>query len=150
MRRFWLAKIGIALLAFSAATHGQTFSLDWATIDAGGGTSTGRTYSVTGTIGQFDAGLTTGGSYALLGGFWILGEAIEIPASPVLSARLAGQGSVVISWPQSATGFELEQTSELAFGTWVKVTSPPALVGFESQVILPTGSAQNFYRLRKR
>jgi hypothetical protein len=32
------------------------YSIDWSTIDGGGGTSTGGVYSVTGTIGQPDAG----------------------------------------------------------------------------------------------
>ena len=34
----------------------QTYSIDWYTIDGGGGTSTGGVYSVSGTIGQPDAG----------------------------------------------------------------------------------------------
>ena len=34
----------------------QNFSLDWWTMDGGGGTSTGGVYSVTGTVGQPDAG----------------------------------------------------------------------------------------------
>jgi len=41
------------------------------TIDGGGGTSTGGSYELSGTIGQPDAGQMSGGSYALTGGFWI-------------------------------------------------------------------------------
>ena len=44
----------------------------------GGGTSTGGVYSVSGTIGQPDAGLLTGGSYTLAGGFWP-GGAVTAP-----------------------------------------------------------------------
>jgi len=47
----------------------QNYAIDWWTIDGGGGTSTGGVYSVTGTIGQPDAGSTamTGGAYSVTG-----------------------------------------------------------------------------------
>ena len=49
----------------------QQYSIDWYKIAGGGGTSTGGTYSVSGTIGQPDAsGPMTGGNYSLTGGFW--------------------------------------------------------------------------------
>lgn len=50
------------------------YSIDWATIDGGGGSSAGGTYSLSATIGQADAGPRAdgmaGGSFALKGGFW--------------------------------------------------------------------------------
>ena len=47
------------------------YTLDWWTVDGGGTTSsTGGSYSLSGTIGQPDAGTSTGGTYALSGGFW--------------------------------------------------------------------------------
>lgn len=62
-------------LASSTPLHsGPTpdFSIDWYTIDGGGGTSTGANFSLTGTIGQFDAvpGGAQGGGFTLVGGFW--------------------------------------------------------------------------------
>jgi hypothetical protein len=48
----------------------QDFAIDWHTLDGGGGTSTGGAYSLSGTIGQPDAGAMSGGGYALVGGFW--------------------------------------------------------------------------------
>ncbi len=46
------------------------YSIDWYTIDGGGATfSTGGSYSLGATIGQPDAGLLSGGSYQLNGGF---------------------------------------------------------------------------------
>ena len=60
---------GITLLATSA--DAQTFSIPWHTIDCGGGTSTGGSFSLAGTIGQHDAGgPMTGGGFSLTGGFW--------------------------------------------------------------------------------
>jgi len=46
------------------------YSISWYTIDGGGGTSSGGTYTLTGTIGQHDAAYSEGDSYELLGGFW--------------------------------------------------------------------------------
>ena len=57
-------------LALSTAAHAQPFSINWYTIDGGGGTSTGGTFSVSGTIGQPDAGTLTGGTFEVKGGYW--------------------------------------------------------------------------------
>jgi hypothetical protein len=47
------------------------YSIEWYTIDGGGATfSTGGSYSLGGTIGQPDAGVLSGGSYTINGGFW--------------------------------------------------------------------------------
>lgn len=46
------------------------YSIEWHTIDGGGGTSSGGQYTLTGTIGQADAGNLAGGQYEVLGGFW--------------------------------------------------------------------------------
>lgn len=48
------------------------------TIDGGGGFSAGGAFELEGTIGQHDAGPNsgmTGGSYALVGGFWAMSPA---------------------------------------------------------------------------
>ena len=43
----------------------QSYSIDWYKIAGGGGTSTGATYSMSGTIGQPDAsGAMNGGGYS--------------------------------------------------------------------------------------
>ena len=50
------------------------YSIEWATIDGGGGSSAGGTFSLSATIGQADAGPRAdgmaGGTYGLKGGFW--------------------------------------------------------------------------------
>jgi hypothetical protein len=51
-----ILKAGCLLVLSGAATHAQTYSIDWFTIDGGGGTRTGGVYSATGKIGQPDAG----------------------------------------------------------------------------------------------
>ena len=57
--------IASAIIAAPAA-----LSIPWWTVDAGGGTSRGGPFALSGTAGQADAARMTGGSYSLHGGFW--------------------------------------------------------------------------------
>jgi len=142
-------------LAVPTFAHAQTYSIDWFTIDGGGGTSTGGVYSVSGTIGQPDAGLAmTGGNYSLVGGFWSIVAAIQTPGAPLLTiTRNPANGAVTVSWPLPADGWVLDQTGA--------VTSPPLAISW-SQVAFPyqtnastisittaSPSENRFYRLRK-
>ena len=69
------AALLFAALLFPATAHAQ-FSIDWYTIDAGGGHTTGGTFEVTGTIGQADANdVVFGGIFEVRGGFWTSGTA---------------------------------------------------------------------------
>ena len=54
----------------TSAQLSASFDLSWNTVDGGGGTSSGGGYTLSGTIGQPDAGALSGGGYTLLGGFW--------------------------------------------------------------------------------
>ena len=57
--------------ALAAPALAQPYEVAWYTIDGGGGTSAGGIYSLSGTIGQPDAGpVMSGGIYTLTGGFW--------------------------------------------------------------------------------
>src|SRR4051812_50030106 len=73
--------------AFGVATGAvaQNYSIDWFSIDGGGGTSTGGVYSVTGTIGQPDAGNMSGGTYSLIGGVLGIVAAVQSPRAPLPS-----------------------------------------------------------------
>jgi hypothetical protein len=63
------------------------YSLDWYTIDGGGAiNSNGGSYSLSGSIGQPDAGSLGGGSYSLNGGFW--GGGVNVPAQTSFSIYL--------------------------------------------------------------
>ena len=70
------------LSAQLSTAHAQQYSIDWSSIDGGGGTSTGGVYAVTGTIGQPDAGTLSGGAYTLQGGFWGVIAAVQTPGAP--------------------------------------------------------------------
>ena len=113
----WSAIVCAAVFAWNAAA--QSYSIDWSTIDGGGGTSTNGQYSVSGTIGQPDAGLAmSGGNYTLQGGFWSLISVVQTPGAPLLTLTRSG-ASVIISWPSPSTGYVLRQNNNLAnAGGW--------------------------------
>ena len=90
--------LGVWCLVFfsTASAFSQSYSLDWFTIDGGGGTSSGGSYTLNGTIGQPDAGTLSGGSYTLEGGFW---SSIVVPATgeaPTLFIQFSGNNVVHI------------------------------------------------------
>jgi hypothetical protein len=63
--------LGLAGLTGLTYAASGGYSLDWWTVDGGGGSSsTGGSYSLGGSIGQPDAGTSSGGTYLLEGGFW--------------------------------------------------------------------------------
>ncbi|MBL9033088.1 MAG: hypothetical protein JNM80_15425 [Phycisphaerae bacterium] len=68
MSRHTLA-FGLATLLVAPIAHAQ-LTIDWYTIDGGGGTSTGGGFTISGTIGQPDAGRGVGGALECVGGFW--------------------------------------------------------------------------------
>ena len=90
---------------------GQSYSVDWHTIDGGGGTSTGGIYFVSGTIGQPDAGMMSGGNYTLRGGFWAL-YALQTPGAPALLITCSGN-TVTVYW-QDVSGWSLQQNDDLS------------------------------------
>ncbi len=46
------------------------YDLSWWTVDGGGGAAEGGAFTLAGTAGQPDAGVVSGGTYTLGGGFW--------------------------------------------------------------------------------
>jgi hypothetical protein len=130
--------------------HGsaQTYSIDWFTIDGGGSTSTGGVYSVSGTIGQPDAGHMSGGNFTLDGGFWGIIGAVQIPGAQLLWVLLTSTNTVVVAWPAPSTGFSLQQNPDLKTTAWGGVTNPVNVVGSENQIIVAPPVGNRFYRLK--
>jgi len=140
MKTFLLTLVVLLILAGPARAQ---YAIDWFTIDGGGGTSSGGNFTLTGTIGQPDAGTMTGGSYTLEGGFW---PGIIVPSSgetPTLFIQQSG-ANVIISWSPSTSGFSLEQSSTLLPLSWG--VSPG---GGANPATIPLGSGPTFYRLKK-
>jgi hypothetical protein len=71
----------LALFSLAGLARGQIdgYTLNWWTVDDGGGSSNGSGYTLNGTLGQPDAGtVAAGGGYTLAGGFWHGGVAAAI------------------------------------------------------------------------
>jgi len=147
MKRLIGAFCGLALCGVAA--HAQIYSIDWFTIDGGGGTSTGGVYSVSGTIGQPDAGHMSGGNFTLDGGFWGLIAAVQTPGAPALRVVRTGTNTVLLAWPAPSTGFSLQQNPVANnSATWAGVTNAPVVVGSENQVTISPPVGNRFYRLK--
>lgn len=136
---------GFAAVWFASTGWAQTYAITSATIDGGGGTSTGGVYSVSGTIGQPDAGgPMTNGAYAVTGGFWALPTAVQTPGAPLLAIAAAGAGQATISWSPNTPGFVLQETLSLSPTNWVNSPS-----GATNPIAVPATLPTKFYRLFK-
>jgi hypothetical protein len=142
----WRKFVASATLLFVAVTlRAQNYSIDWFTIDGGGGTSTGGVYSVSGTIGQPDAGgPMTGGNYSLTGGFWALPIAVPTPDAPALTIVPAAPGLARVSWDPATPGFVLQQSDSLTTPNWSDAPS-----GAANPATVPATLPSKYYRLRK-
>jgi hypothetical protein len=67
MRAVYL--FSVSALGLCAVPASAQHSIAWYTVDGGGGTSVGGVFTLSGTIGQPDAGTLTGGAIECLGGF---------------------------------------------------------------------------------
>lgn len=72
MKRAITLLLLVILLAAAplALAQGHNFTLNWWTVDGGGGTSGNGRYTLQATIGQPDAGEMGDGRYTLVAGYW--------------------------------------------------------------------------------
>ena len=140
----------LSLIAAVTTTSAQSYSINWHTIDGGGGTSTGGVYSVNGTIGQPDAGKMAGGTYTLDGGYWGIIAAVQTPGAPVLSIARTTTNTVAVFWPSPATGFNLQvNTNGIASANWSNVVTAPTDNGTTRTVEVSPPTGNRFFRLFK-
>jgi len=146
MKKFAFTLMTIMVVAAASA---QSYSIDWFTIDGGGGSSTGAIYQVTGTIGQPDASdALTGGNYSLTGGFWSLFTVVQTPGLPNLLIFPNGVGGVKILWP--ATGnYTLQQNANLATANWVTNTNLITTTNNTNSIIITSAAGNMFFRLKQ-
>ena len=142
------ALINLILTAWPA--YAQNYSVDWHKISGGGGTSTGGTYSVSGTIGQPDAsGAMSGGNYSLTGGFWSLINVVQTPGMPNLVIVPNGANSVKVLWPDPATNsYTLQQNASLATTNWVTSGYAISLANGTNSISITPPTGNLFFRLR--
>ncbi len=149
MSAFLRILFAAGFLAALVPATAQNYSIDWFSIDGGGGTSTGSVYSVSGTIGQPDAGIMSGGNFTLVGGFWSIISAIQSPGAPLLRIVLTSSNSVIVAWPAPSPNFILEQNSDLSTSNWLG-TPAPTVVGNENQLLVNPPFGNRFYRLKSQ
>ena len=140
-------RVKLEFLLFLAALSSASaqYSIDWYKVAGGGGTSTGGVYSVSGTIGQPDAGgPMTNGQYSVTGGFWALPTAVQVTGAPTLTITASTPGNATISWSPNTPGFVLQQTSVLSPSNW---TNSPS--GATNPITVSANTAARFYRLFK-
>lgn len=142
--------LGLVAAFLPVWAQGQSYAIDWFTIDGGGGTSTGGVYSVSGTIGQPDAGRMTGASYALDGGFWGFVGAIQTAGAPMLGVERIG-ASVRVFWPATAAGFVLDEAAVLGGppSSWNPVANAYNTNAAQISITISAPIGAKYYRLRK-
>jgi hypothetical protein len=140
--------LGLAIaFALTVSASAQSYSIDWYTIDGGGGTSTGGVYSVSGTIGQPDAGgPMTGGNFSLTGGFWAL-YALQTPGAPTLNIKLTTTNTAQVYWPSPSTGWNLQVNTNLATTNWAAPAESVTDNGTVKYIIVNPPTGNRFYRL---
>jgi hypothetical protein len=134
------------LVAFKLCA--QPYSVDWHKISGGGGTSTGGVYSVSGTIGQPDAGAAmSGGNYSVTGGFWSLISVVQTPGAPALFISQSGN-TMTVYW-QNVSGWNLYQNNNLTtpIASW-PASSSPTLTGGTNYLNIVNPAGNLFFRLK--
>lgn len=138
----------VAAFALAASASAPNYSVDWFKVASGGGASTNGQYSVSGTIGQPDAGAMSGGNYTLQGGFWGVVATIQTPGAPLLTITPSG-ANVIISWPSPSSGFGLQENPDLNPANWSAVPSTNNDNGTIKSITVPARPGNRFYRLMK-
>ncbi len=135
------------VLPWAQSASAQSYSIDWYKVAGGGGTSTGGTYQVSGTIGQPDAsGAMTGGSYSLTGGYWALISVVQTPGLPNLTIKFVGPDSVVVSWPDTGS-YTLQQNSSVGGGGWTTSGCTITTANGTNSITITPPTGNLFFRL---
>jgi len=85
--RFGVTLVALAPVVLVVTALAAYDPITWYSIDGGGTTAaTSGGWTLSGTIGQYDAGSHTGGTFTLGGGFWQggLGAVVGVPEAPVV------------------------------------------------------------------
>jgi len=136
----------ILSLALPVAGMAQQYSIAWYKVAGGGGTSTNGQYSLSGTIGQADAGpAMSGGNYSLTGGFWSLISVAQTPGAPTI--YISGSGSSVTVFWQSVTGWSLQQNSNLQTPVWSYSGGVTSAGGTNYLILTPPPAGNLYFRL---
>jgi len=131
-------------LFLSAAASAQDFTLNWLTMDGGGGTSRGGAYTISGTIGQFDAGPSSGGPFVIHGGFWLP----DPPACACSLTQLRDKDHIILSWSDCCAGCVLESCTDLRGREGTTEWTPVAPAPTGNSYTISMHEPRRFFRLR--
>ena len=146
------AVLGVFLLGVMCPNHApaQGYSIGWSRLAGGSGSSTNATFSLTGTMGQTEAGgRLTGGGYSLTGGFRADVALVQTPGLPTLNLRLMSPVQAIVSWPLNTQGFALLETTNLSSGVWITNLGPVVDTATEHTVMVSATSGRRFFRLQR-
>jgi hypothetical protein len=71
-----------------------------------------------------------------------------IPNAPQLRIFRTATNSAVLAWPGAASGFALQENSNVASTNWANATNVVRTVDSENQVIISPSASQQYFRLR--
>ena len=149
--RLWQTVFLWTALLLACTARAQP-TVDWLTLDAGGGVQISANYTANFTLGQFDVGAAGSSSarYRIITGFWALQDFGPARGRPELSIVVSGP-NVILSWPSPSTGFVLEQTDSLNAipATWSDTMGLVSDNGLIKSITIAHDVAKRFYRLRK-
>lgn len=149
IKSFCFGAVLFATVASSiSAQSGGSPVLLKAAVAGGGAVSTNGVFALSGTIGQPVTEIAAGGRYTLQAGFWHGLSVIQTPGQPILRITLMGTKAVV-SWPVEATGFVLEETTNLASGVWTPSVGNVVDTPTEHTFTVRPGGLIRVFRLRK-
>jgi hypothetical protein len=140
-----LAFTGLLFAGGAWLLQAQSSSADWQLISGGGGTSSNGSLTLTGTIGQWGAGILSEGSVTVESGFWNLSHVAPNIGAPVLSIAMTSSNTVVVSWPLSVTGFTLQSTSNLRTANWLTYGG----IVIRNRTMVKPAVGTQYYRLFK-
>ena len=150
-----LAVLLVLAGAFSTpAQSGGPFTLNWFTIDGGGGPSTGGNFTLNGTIGQPEAGAMSGGNYSLAGGFWGAFQTPP-PVPTVIEVWIVGNDVHLRFNGIPGQVYEIER-AQFVTGPWRPNGQPLAVITMPIEGVVEfvdttsPALSQSFYRTRLR
>jgi hypothetical protein len=138
-----------AALGAGAWLHAQTYSLERARVAAGGGASAGGSYALRGTLGPEAGAPLSGGGYTLTGGLQPGVGVVQTPGAPALGVTRHADGTVTVSWPRPATGWELQQGTLLSPAGWTASPHPVTDGATNRSITIQPPAGWLFFRLHK-
>ena len=102
------------------------------------------------TLGGVAAGTNNPVVFNALGNYTFVANFTVVPlptVPPPLALLPSAPGALVLQWPTNASGFLLEQNSDLTSTNWVPFAGPTGVVATNYQATIPTQTGNGFFRL---